>query len=765
MRSSGNALLLTLALVTTAFATTALATGAGAQASLRTVPLTPGMTITSSVRIRPGTYRLPANASLDSALVTVRGEGITVDMRGVRLEGTALDALPDEGQGVAVRIDGGRDVRITGATIRGYRIAVLARGTRGLTLSDNDLSHNWKPRLFSLVGHESLTDWLSYHQNEKREWMRFGAAIYLEDVRGGELRGNRAKQGMNALLMTRTDSVTVRDNTFAFNSGLGIGMYRSSWNVIVRNRVDYNVRGYSHGWYRRGQDSAGLLMYEQSGNNIVAWNSVTHSGDGLFLWAGQSTMDTGAGGANDNFFFDNDFSFAPTNGIEATFSRNRFVANIVEGNDHGVWGGYSYESEITGNCFARNRVAIAIEHGQDNAIARNAFSGDTTAIYLWANAIEPSDWVYPKKRDTRSRDYRITGNTFRDHLTIWRVSETAPLDTSGNAADSRNGLDARNGLDSRETLDPRKTLASRIAPGSRARRVTRCDPRALLGAEYVRLAEKIGSYVNGGTHAIPAAPWPRRERSAIVVDEWGPFDWRSPKLWPVDTLRDAVRLRTLGPAGRWRVVAVDGVRGLSSRAGTIGDTLLVRPHADREHDWAVTLEYVGAATISPNGVRADAGAPVRFAFERREPRLEWDVRYFTWSDTLRDPDRAPGNLDAIVAGTPAMTRREARLDYQWYRARFGLPQERWALDARATVDVPDGVHALRVISDDAARVWVDGQLVMQRAEPGGSELMYAAITPGRHAVRVAFYQLTGWAELRVEVVRGRTRSTGSAGPH
>ena len=723
-------------------ATTLFATAGSAQAPPRTVPLTPGMTITSSVRIRPGTYRLPAHASLDSALVVVRGEGITVDMRGVRLEGTALDALPDAGQGVAVRIDGGRGVTIRGATIRGYRIAVLARGTRGLTLRENDLSHNWKPRLFSLVGHESLVDWLSYHQNEKREWMRFGAAIYLEDVTGGEIRGNRAEQGMNALLMTRTDSVTVRDNTFAFNSGLGIGLYRSSWNVIVENRVDYNVRGYSHGWYRRGQDSAGLLMYEQSSNNIVAWNSVTHSGDGLFLWAGQSTMDSGAGGANDNVFFANDFSFAPTNGIEATFSRNRFVANVVEGNDHGVWGGYSYNSEITGNCFARNRVAIAIEHGQDNAISRNSFAGDTTAIYLWANAIEPSDWVYPKKRDTRSRDYRITGNTFRGHLVTWRVSETAPLDTAGNALSS-----ATNATD------------------RRTRTGTRCDPRALLGADHQRFAEQIGRAYIGGARAIPAAPWPRRERSAIVVDEWGPFDWRSPKLWPVDTLRDAVRLRTLGPSGRWRVVAMDGVRGLSARTGTIGDTLLVRPNADREDDWAVTLEYVGAATVSPNGVRAEAKQPVRFSFERREPRLAWDVRYFVWSDTLMDPDRAPGNLDAILAGTPSLTRREARLDYQWYRARFGLPQERWALDARATVEVPNGVHALRVISDDAARVWVDGQLVMERSQPGGSEVMYAGIPAGRHTVRVAFYQLTGWTELRVEVVRGSARSVGSAGPH
>ena len=334
------------------------------------------------------------------------------------------------------------------------------------------------------------------------------------------------------------------------------------------------------------------------------------------------------------------------------------------------------------------------------------------------NAIEPSEWVYPKKRDTRSRDYRITNNSFADHVTTWRVSETAPLDTAGNA-------------------------------------VTRgCDPRTLLGPEYQRFAERIGGYLTGGAHVIPAAPWPRRERSAIVVDEWGPFDWRSPKLWPVDTLRDAVRLRTLGPAGRWRVVAMDGVRGISSRAGSVGDTLVVRPRAEREHDWMVTLEYVGAATVSPRGERSASGAPVRFGFERREPRMTWEARYFVWSDTLKDPKRAAGNLDAIIGGTPVMTRREVRLDYQWYRPRFGLPPERWALDARATVDVPVGAHSLRVISDDAARVWVDGRLVMERAEPGGSEVMYAPIDAGRHEVRVTFYQLDGWTELRVETIRG-----------
>jgi parallel beta-helix repeat protein len=301
---------------------------------------------------------------------------------------------------VAIRVDGGTDVTIRNANVRGYRFAVLARGTRNLRLIDNELSYGWKPRLYSLVGHESLVDWLSFHDNEDRQWMRFGAAIYLEDVTGGEVAGNRAVQGMNGLLMTRSDGITVRDNELAFNSGLGIGLYRSNRNTIVGNRLDYNVRGYSHGFYQRGQDSAAILVYEQSRNNVIAYNSATHSGDGLFLWAGQSTMNTGAGGANDNLILANDFSFAPTNGIEVTFSRNTIVGNRVEGSRYGVWGGYSWETVITGNCFAGNEVGVAIEHGQDNIIDRNVFAGDATAIELWANPVEPSDWGYPRHSST-----------------------------------------------------------------------------------------------------------------------------------------------------------------------------------------------------------------------------------------------------------------------------------------------------------------------------------------------------------------------------
>ena len=691
----------------------------------------PGMVVTESVRIPAGTYRVQGRPSLDEPLIVVRGDGITLDLTGVRLDGLSPDADPDQAAGIAILVDGGTGVTIRGAWIRGYRFGVVARGARDLSILDSDLSYGWKPRLFSLVGHESLVDWLSYHWNEEREWMRFGAAIYLEDVRGGVVRGNRAVQGMNGLLMSYSDSVRVEANDFSYNSGLGIGLYHSSRNVIVRNRLDFDVRGYSEGFYQRGQDSAGLLVYAQSSHNVVAYNSATHSGDGFFLWAGQHTMDTGEGGANDNLLFFNDFSYAPTNAIEVTFSRNRIVGNYLRGSRYGLWGGYSWDTEVLGNCFGGNSFGLAIEHGQGNLVERNRFDGDSLAISLWARESEPADWGYARARDTRSRDHRIDGNLFAGTTELWRLERT-----SGH----RIGF---NRVEPRIPDEP-------------------CDPRVLLGAEF----DSVAPDLPGVSRKIPSSPRARLPRSAIVVDEWGPYDGRSPKLWPLDTLAVPVRLSVLGPPGVWRVAEQAGVERLSAQSGRTGDVLTVTPEAGRTGDWSLGLVYVGEETVSPRGVVVTAGEEVPFGYERFEPTGDWDVRFFAWSDAARDPDRDPSAFDALFEGEPTMQRREDRLDYQWFAPRVeGLPQERWALEATTTVELEPGEYSVRTISDDGIRVWVDGELVIDHFAPHGSLVDYAPITAGRHEIRVRYYQIGGWTELRAEVVRGDSRSTGSPGPH
>ena len=647
----------------------------------------PGLIIEQSTTIRRGSYRL-ASAGLESPVLTIRGSDLMVDLSGVELVGSPDGAKPDRRAGVAILIDGGERITLRGARVRGYKIGILARNVTGLTLTDNDVSHNWKPRLYSRVEQESLVDWLSFHDNESDEWLRYGAGIYLSHVSGGEISRNRALQGMNGLMITRSRDLRIWNNELSFLSGVGLGLYRTTDSAIMHNRIDWCVRGYSHGFYNRGQDSAGILMYEQSSRNLVAYNSVTHGGDGLFLWAGQSTMDTGKGGSNDNLFYGNDFSHAPTNGIEATFSRNRFVANRVEENWHGVWGGYSYESLFLRNTFIGNTEAIAIEHGQDNVIAGNRFLNDETAIRLWWNPTQDPNWGYPKFRDTDSRDYLIAGNTFTGVRTPTNITGTRGL--------------------RQEDAVP-ETVPEVPAP-----------PRMADGVDAM----------------IPAGE--RRGRQYIIVDEWGPYDWQSPKLWPAGRPDEIpLSLRVLGPEGSWKL---DRVRGatLSATSGTIPGELVVTPSAGTAVDFDVRLRD---------------GRGRSFDYGRFYLPMLWSVRFH---DFNRDPKlpESPEAFGRFLAEPPLTLARPTRLDYLSSRAiAEGVPTDYLALSASADIEVPAGEYDLQVISDDGVRVWVDDRLVIDRWAAHESAVDRAALARGKHKLRVEYYELTGFAELRVEVVR------------
>jgi hypothetical protein len=523
----------------------------------------------------------------------------------------------------------------------------------------------------------------------------------------------------------------------------------------MHNRVDYNVRGYSEGFYRRGQDAADLLMYEQSDSNVVAYNSMTHGGDGLFLWAGQSTMDTGDGGANDNLFYGNDFSFAPANGIEATFSRNTFLGNHVEGNEYGMWGGYSFDSKIVANAFIDNRTGIAIEHGQNNLISSNIFSADSTAIRVWADAIDAPAWEYPKRRDTRSRGYEVADNTFARNRVGVRAAATAGITVSNNAfvdVDSTAAIQ-----DSTRYTFIRNTVTSEPSSSPSLRTVP--VPR-----EYESIVPKR---IPGGWMPLRFdTALARRPRSAIVVDEWGPYDYRAPKLWPVDSSRGRpLRLRVLGPRGSWRLLSQRGIASVSSTSGRVGDTIEVTPKRDADGDWELRLEYVGASVVSERGRPVNAGVPFVFSYQHFEPTIAWTASFYSWADSTTDPRKVENAFETLARSTPIEILHLPRLDLEGYRALPNLPRENLALEATGWVDLPPGEYTLRTISDDAIRVWIDGILSIDDWKPHESALDFATLKGGRHNLRVQYYQTDGWYELRVEIVRGVDRSPGSPGAH
>jgi len=255
-------------------------------------------------------------------------------------------------------------------------------------------------------------------------------------------------------------------------------------------------------------------------------------------------------------------------------------------------------------------------------------------------------------------------------------------------------------------------------------------------------------------------------RSAIIVDDWGPYDYRSPKLWPVDSTHELpLRLRVLGPPGQWRIASRRGIASLSSETGSIGDTISVSPKPDSVGDWELTLEYTGRSTASPRGVELSAGTGYRFSYSRFEPRIDWTTRFFKWTDSTSDPRKSPGAMKLLSQTSPILAAHASRLDFEGSRELPGLPRENFALEATGSVDLAPGEYTLRTLSDDGIRVWVDSALVIDDWSPHETALDFTTLSGGHHEIRVQYYQSDGWYELNLEIVKGTDRSPGSPAPH
>ncbi|MBK8922390.1 MAG: right-handed parallel beta-helix repeat-containing protein [Saprospirales bacterium] len=295
--------------------------------------------------------------------------------------------------------------------MHGFKVAPCGGSWSGRAVENSDFSYNYRPRLRSIRERE---DFFRLAQTPPERPQRMAAPwrrhlprqLFHTTVRNRSITGNQ-----NALLMTRSD-----DGFFTTTPSVQLRPRHRPVPQQPQPRDAQPARleraRLLPRFYQRGQDSGCPAAVRTEQREIQFRLQLLHPlRRRFFLWA-QSTMDSGQGGCNDNIVFGNDFSHAPTNGVEVTFSRNRIQGNLMRECTYGIWGGYSFESVFMGNLIADCRTGIAIEHGQNNTIRQNFFEGDSTGIRLWARAQQPADWVYAQKRDTRSRDGLIDRNVF-----------------------------------------------------------------------------------------------------------------------------------------------------------------------------------------------------------------------------------------------------------------------------------------------------------------------------------------------------------------
>jgi parallel beta-helix repeat protein len=706
-------------------------------------------------------------------VVHIVGDDLVVVAEG-HLRGAPAGVAPEAYEGLGIVVRGAR-VELRGARVSGFRVALTVDGGSGARVVDADVSDNRRQRLHSTHAREEPSDWLFPHANDDGEWARdHGAGLRVVAARGVRVERLRARDVQNGILFERVEESLVIGCDASFLSGWGLALWRSSDNRVLANRFDFCVRGYVHGHYNRGQDSAGVLLFEQSSRNLFEGNSLTHGGDGIFGFAGREALgdvpppaarpgephfDHERRGCNGNVFRANDLSFAAAHGLELTFSFDaRIEGNLFEDNAIcGVWLGYGRDSLIAENRFVGNgtagygaeRGAVNAEHGQRLSLMANVFEDDAVDVRLWSDAdpaLAATPWAV--RNGQGARDNWIVGNW---HLSAPERGPRIELVATGATA-----VDLPQ---ERIAADEASAAALARMPGNPelAGRAAALDAAAIAERRRALLAEH-------GVEPLPDGPRPRG-RAAIVVGAYGPYDHERP-------LVQALERR--GPRHLFRVVGPDPGIAVAARV-TPGARVRVLRADDRPPDWRASslavveveaevrgalVDYeleldLGGRTEVWRGVLSGAPWQVRAARSAVDPRTERDA----WRSALESvPAVELPTLDLAFGGAgPAAAFERLGLVEEARAARErGLADDHFGLVALSELDLAPGRYRVRTRSDDGLCVRVDGATVVEDWTwhgPTDRDGTFELAEPRRVRVEVEYFELDGHAELSVEILR------------
>jgi parallel beta-helix repeat protein len=691
-----------------------------------------------------------------------------VDLAGSTLSGSP-PTVPSESYGGTGIVVEAKRVTLRNGAVRGFRCGILARNADGSTFEDLDLSDNAAARLASTREAEDPSDWLWPHENDGREWVtRYGAGLCVERSSEVSIRRITVRRTQNGILLDRVERSRIYDNDCSFLSGWGLAMWRSNGNVVCRNAFDFCVRGYSHGVYSRGQDSAGILLFEQCSDNTIALNSATHGGDGLFGFAGKEALGErpapeGAEptfhrgrGSNRNVIIGNDFSFAAAHGLEMTFSFGNVIAhNRFEGNGIcGIWGGYSAETIVARNTFSANGGGkdpgegggIDFEHGRGNRIEDNAFDGEGTAVECWWDedpGLAATPWA--KANGVTSEGNMVIANRFSGGGTAVALIRSAGDIVIGNQLkDMARGLF----LDrSNFTIAPEAQFAGATLPVESIESTRSEALPKIAGLPAIPSVDELRRTLPG-LHTPVGQRRSMGGREAIRMTAYGPWDGRKPVLFLEKAAPHQNDWRKFGSAplkgaevfgGGSLRVAPDFPKGF---VRVLGEMPGVMPYLLR-------VRYEGGQEFAL-GCIVVADWKVVFFPSPADPRQH----YAEWRAGADSPQSVAIEAPAIdfVFGNDGPTFLRPSAEAAETLRSAELPADGFGTVASTTVYFPKGEYLLRVISDDGIRVKIGGKLVLDDwtwHPPRESRVPFTIDESGERTIEVEHFELDGFAVLRL----------------
>ncbi len=757
-----------------------------AAASLPEVRVTADDTvITQSCRIV-----IPLGTVLSDArtngVIQIAADNITVEFApGSRLLGAPDSADGDSLRGIGIRIQGRSGVTLKGAHVHGFFNGLVATDCDGLVLDGGDYSGNYRQRLRSTPQAEDGADWLFPHNNDQQKWRdQYGGAVCVENASRVVIRNLTIRRGQNGLILDRVNDSQIYDNDASFLSGWGLALWRSSRNIITRNAFDFCVRGHSEGIYNRGQDSAGILAFEQCNENTIAENSATHGGDCFFGFAGREALgelwmeeqrtrlrrETGkqdvdalieipaevarkfsALGCNRNLLIGNDFSYSPAHGIEMTFSEgNVFAKNrLVENAICGVWGGYSSDTLIAQNEFTANgglaygleRGAINMEHGSNNRILRNTFLNNKAAIHLWwdndgglfnlpgvaGNLRGISGNVIAENSFQLDDRHPFPRNNDRDRLILLQLRD-----------DGTNHIRDNTYIANTASISITNGVEFAVKPGAEP------TTNGHLGKWSIPKYKVLGSKQPVGARKH------LRGRKNILLDEWGPWDHSGPFVRPVGNDRGV-------PA--WEIF---NVPNFATQLAAPFATLSREPGSSPQSE----IVRINAAAGITSYKLALRGRGLDRVLSGQILKTPWDVTFFSWRNGP-DPRTNLVEWRALAAKPEAVSVQLESLNFAYGGrgprdlklsddvTKRGPAGERFGMIARTSLPLTEGKWRIVTSSDDGVRIRINGKVVLENWTWHGPERNEATFdhpsATTQAEILVEHFEIDGHSELKLDL--------------
>ncbi|MDF1838938.1 MAG: NosD domain-containing protein [Planctomycetota bacterium] len=647
--------------------------------------------IVATSTILPGSYTVPViSGQEEQGILRLVGlSDVELDLTSVEMIGGDLETPQDEWKGVGLLIEDCENVRITGGVWKGYRQPILVRGSSNVIIESADCADLWSDGLQSTATGEDVADWIDPGGQRAKD---FPAAITAVDVEGFTVRFCKVRDARNGVLLSGVTGGLVHDNDFSFLSGWGIALIDSEDCTVAYNATEYNVRGYSHGAYAVGHNSAGIVLAGASHSNQVAFNRATHCGSGVLLW-GRDAKDERP---EDNRIFGNDCSSA----IQAGVHNVRSVRTLIQNNrvqdclgygirSQGGKGVVLLENEITGT----QGRGVAFHGTSSSVVYSNRVMENQVGLEVAAQAPQGRD--AQTEEGVESVDHFILGNRFSTNGQDLVASQSEALSFAGNRF-----------LGGKQRLHVQSIQAWVDPSGSRE------------NGEEAPGEDTVVGWLAGSNGVMPT----------------GNIELVSLRLWDGELPASLVAAQALESP---------------TVVGHPPSSAIVHSEFDGGTETVVLGRY--GPWDFPSGESQTQMRQPGGLFSS----VRWQASWFGFDPETHDP-RGDIEVWRSLVGEPVLRRTvdhflEPRPSEE---IRSQVPGVRFGLIAETEIEIGEaGEYQLSVMSDDGLRLWFGDEVVFEDWSWHATERKQITLNleAGLQKVRLEYFQLDGAAELALEL--------------